>query len=200
MVKYLGPKFKVVRRFNTPYLVGFCSKVSSKLTYPNEFKRYVTNYLKSKQTQYNEDRKKVQYIYGITNYKLKNYFRVLYKTHKNLIFLDILILIETRLDITLYKIGITSSIRQARQWLNHGYFLVNRYKIAYPGFKVGYSDCIQLLRKNKYILRDVKHNLFKRVFSLNTVQLSRSCYKICYVTISCYITKNVGPRDLIIKI
>ncbi len=57
--------------------------------------------------------------------------------------------LETRLDNTVYRMGFASSIRQARQMVVHGHFLLNGKKVDIPSYAVGVVDKIELRDKSR---------------------------------------------------
>lgn len=57
--------------------------------------------------------------------------------------------LETRLDNTVYRMGFASSIRQARQMVVHGHFLLNGKKVDIPSYAVGVGDKIELRDKSR---------------------------------------------------
>jgi small subunit ribosomal protein S4 len=59
------------------------------------------------------------------------------------------VLLERRLDNVVYRIGLGSSRRQARQFVNHGLVLVNGKKISIPSYTVSPGDVIEVHEKSK---------------------------------------------------
>ncbi|MCD4713456.1 MAG: 30S ribosomal protein S4 [Clostridiales bacterium] len=57
--------------------------------------------------------------------------------------------LETRLDNMVYRMGFASSIRQARQMVVHGHFLVNNKKVDIPSYDISVGDHIQLREKSR---------------------------------------------------
>lgn len=58
-------------------------------------------------------------------------------------------LLERRLDNIVYRIGFGSSIRQARQIVNHGHITVNGKKVDRPSYAVSVGDVIALREKSR---------------------------------------------------
>ena len=62
--------------------------------------------------------------------------------------------LECRLDNLVYRIGFGRSIRQARQFVNHGHILVNGEKVDNPSYEVKELDVISVsesLRNNEKV-------------------------------------------------
>lgn len=63
----------------------------------------------------------------------------------------LLVALETRLDNMVYRMGFARSIRQARQMVNHGHFLVNGQKVDRPSYAIKEGDTISLREKSRSI-------------------------------------------------
>jgi len=72
--------------------------------------------------------------------------------------IDIIRILESRLDNLVYRIGFASSIRQARQMVVHGHVLVNGKKIDIPSYLCTPGDTLELREKSKSV------ELFKENF------------------------------------
>lgn len=72
--------------------------------------------------------------------------------------------LETRLDNSVYRLGFASSIRQARQMVVHGHFLVNDHKVDIPSYAVKPGDTI-VLREKSRANTHFKTNLAQRALS-----------------------------------
>lgn len=59
--------------------------------------------------------------------------------------------LECRLDNLVYRLGFSSSIRQARQMVVHGHILVNGKKVDKPSFRVSVGDVISLKEKSRKV-------------------------------------------------
>ena len=58
-------------------------------------------------------------------------------------------MLELRLDNMVYRMGFANSIRQARQMVNHGHFLVNGNKVNIPSYGLNVGDVIELREKSR---------------------------------------------------
>ncbi len=87
------------------------------------------------------EKQKAKRYYGILEKQFKNYFVKADKkpgqTGENL-----LTMIETRLDNVVYRMGLASSRREARQLVFHGHFTVNGKKVDIPSALVKVGDVI----------------------------------------------------------
>jgi small subunit ribosomal protein S4 len=148
MSKVLGPKCRLCRRLG----VKLCSKGERGMgakcalvrrAYPpgvHGQKGYgrLTDYglhLKEKQ--------KLKVLYGIMERQLRKYFEEAkrFKTNTGFKLIETL---ERRFDNVVFRLGLASSRRQARQFVNHGHFLINGKKMDIPSYLVKKGDVINI--------------------------------------------------------
>ena len=96
------------------------------------------------------EKQKVRRIYGILEKQFRGYFekadRMKGVTGENL-----LVLLETRLDNVVYRLGFASSRGEARILVRHGHFMVNGRKVNIPSFHVRPGSIIELREKSRAI-------------------------------------------------
>jgi small subunit ribosomal protein S4 len=107
------------------------------------------------------EKQKVKRIYGISEKQMKKYYEMAVhmpgQAGHNL-----LQLLERRLDNVVYRLGFAASRAQARQMVNHGFFLVNGRNVDIPSYLVKLGDVIEL--KEKYRSNpQIQENLEVRV-------------------------------------
>jgi small subunit ribosomal protein S4 len=139
MARFMGPRFKLARHLGV-----------NVFGHPKALKRGVK---KHKLSEYGEQLLEKQ--------KLKAYYGVLEKQFKTIVFSalkskekseDFLIQsLERRLDNMVYRLGFGSTLRGARQMVNHGHILVNGQKVNIPSYKVNINDVISLRDKSRKI-------------------------------------------------
>jgi small subunit ribosomal protein S4 len=97
-------------------------------------------------------KQKVRRLYGVFERQFRRYFRQA-QHQKGLTGTNLLIILETRLDNVVYRLGLASSRAQARQLISHGHFEVNGRKTNIPSFLVDSGDVIVVRdpsKKNGY--------------------------------------------------
>ncbi len=94
------------------------------------------------------EKQKVKRIYGVSERQFRNYFEKADR-QKGITGTNLLILLERRLDNTVYKLGFASSRQEARQLVGHGHFLVNGRKVNIPSYLVKPGDAIEVKEKSK---------------------------------------------------
>ena len=75
------------------------------------------------------------------------------KKHKGSFSKNLLCLLEHRLDVILYRSGITQTIAESRQFILHRKILVNDNPVDFPAFLVSPGDLISLESKTRDTLR-----------------------------------------------
>jgi small subunit ribosomal protein S4 len=94
------------------------------------------------------EKQKTRRIYGLMEKQFRNYFKKADRkqgiTGENL-----LILLERRLDNVVYRLGLASSRKEARQLVNHGHFTINGKKASIPSMMVKVGDIIQVKESSK---------------------------------------------------
>ena len=144
MARYTGPITKKSRRLGTD-LVGN-DKAFERRAYPPG----MHGRGRIKESEYLlqlKEKQKARYAYGILEKQFRRYYeeanRLSGKTGDNL-----LIILESRLDNVVYRSGLASTRRQARQMVVHGHFLVNGKKVNVPSYRVSAYDVIDIKPKS----------------------------------------------------
>jgi small subunit ribosomal protein S4 len=94
------------------------------------------------------EKQKVKSMYGM----LEGQFRLTFKRadrQKGVTGENLLVLLERRLDNTIFRLGIASSRKQARQLVRHKHILINGKKANIPSFLVSVGDEITLREKSR---------------------------------------------------
>ncbi|HJJ07753.1 MAG TPA: 30S ribosomal protein S4 [Bacilli bacterium] len=128
--------------------------------------------------QHGNDRKRRQSTYG-EQLKEKNKVRFMYglnerQFHKTFVEAgklsgvhgtNFLILLESRLDNLVYRLGFAPTRRAARQLVNHGHITVNGNKVDIPSYrvKVGSTIAIKESDKDLKVVKDSLEKALKRV-------------------------------------
>ena len=141
MARYTGPNNKKARRVSFSILEN--GKDIAKRPYgPGQHgqdrKRKPSTY----SVQLTE-KQKVRFMYGISEKQFKKLVKESGKM-KGVHGENLLILLESRLDNIVYRIGFATTRRGARQMVNHGHILVNGKKVDIPSYRVKVGDVVSL--------------------------------------------------------
>lgn len=63
--------------------------------------------------------------------------------------INLLTILEQRLDNVVYRLGFSNSRPQARQLVRHGHFLVNDKKVDIPSYQIKAGDVIEIREKSR---------------------------------------------------
>ena len=141
MARYTGPNNKKARRVSFSILEN--GKDIAKRPYgPGQHgkdrKRKPSNY--SVQLA---EKQKARFMYGISEKQFKKLVNDSAKM-KGVHGENLLILLESRLDNIVYRIGFATTRRGARQLVNHGHITVNGKKVDIPSYRVKPGDVIAI--------------------------------------------------------
>jgi small subunit ribosomal protein S4 len=98
------------------------------------------------------EKQKMRRLYGVFERQFRRYFEIAQR-QKGLTGINLLIILESRLDSVIYRLGLASSRAQARQLISHGHFEVNGRKTSAPSLLVAVGDTVHVRdnsQKNTY--------------------------------------------------
>jgi small subunit ribosomal protein S4 len=87
------------------------------------------------------EKQKARRIYGVLERQFRGYFRQA-ERRPGLTGANLIVLLESRLDNVIYRLGFADSRAQARQLVQHGHFLVNGRRTNIPSYIVRPQDTI----------------------------------------------------------
>lgn len=94
------------------------------------------------------EKQKARRIYGILESQFRSYYEK--ADHmRGITGENLLVLLETRLDNVVYRLGFGASRSEARQLVNHGHFLVNGRKVDIASYRVSVNDVISVCERSK---------------------------------------------------
>lgn len=102
-------------------------------------------------------------------------------------------ILECRLDNLVYRMGFGSTLRQARQIVNHGHITVNGKKVDIPSYIVSVGDIIELKEKSRGIQLFVDNFIENK--DINLPYISKDIDNFCGTLISV-----PNPEDIPIQI
>jgi small subunit ribosomal protein S4 len=146
MARYTGPRVRISRRFNEPIL-GDNKALQKKNYAPGQHGRGKKRKQSEYATQLNE-KQKAKYIYGLLERQFAKVFdeasRKKGKTGEVL-----LQLLESRLDNTVFRLGIAPTRRSARQLVLHKHIQVNGETVNIPSYTLKPGDQIGVRERSK---------------------------------------------------
>ncbi|MDQ7793440.1 MAG: 30S ribosomal protein S4 [bacterium] len=106
---------------------------------------------RSKPTEYAlqlREKQKARRIYGVMERQFRRYYQRAARA-KGVTGSLLLQLLERRLDNVVYRLGLATSRREARQLVRHGHFLVNEVNVNIPSYLVREGDAIAIRPKSR---------------------------------------------------
>lgn len=149
MARYTGPKSKIARKFREPIFGP--DKNLEKRNYPPG--QHGPNKRRGKQSEYSvqlTEKQKAKYTYGILERQFENLFKEAARI-KGITGHNLLALCESRLDNTVYRMGIGATRRAARQFVNHRHITVNGEVVNIPSYQLKPGDVIAVRERSKAI-------------------------------------------------
>ncbi len=148
MARYTGPKSKIARRFKDP-IFGPDKALDKKAYGPGQ---HGPNKRRGGKTseygiQLNE-KQKAKYTYGILEKQFSNMFEKASRM-KGITGELLLQLCESRLDNTIYRLGVSPTRSGARQLVSHRHITVNGEVLNIPSYHVKIGDVIGVREKSK---------------------------------------------------
>jgi len=148
MARYRGPKSKIARRFRDP-IFGPDKALERRAYGPGQ--HGPAKRRGGKQSEYAiqlGEKQKAKYTYGILERQFANMFEKASRM-KGITGENLLQLCESRLDNTVFRLGIAPSRRAARQLVTHRHITVNGELVNVPSYHLRPGDTISVREKSK---------------------------------------------------
>ncbi|WP_428911304.1 30S ribosomal protein S4 [Niallia sp. Krafla_26] len=146
MARYTGPSWKLSRRLGIS--LSGTGKELEKRPYapgqhgPNQRKKLSEYGLQLQEKQ------KLRHMYGLNEKQFRNLFVKAGKMsgiHGE----NFMILLDSRLDNIVYRLGLARTRRQARQLVNHGHILVDGKRVDIPSYRLSPGQTIGVREKSR---------------------------------------------------
>ena len=147
MARYRGPKSKIARRFREPIFGP--DKALERKNYPPGM--HGPNKRRAKQSEYSiqlAEKQKAKYTYGILEKQFENLFKKA-SSKVGITGTVLLQLCESRLDNTVYRLGISPTRRGARQLVGHRHITVNGKVVNIPSYTLRPGDVVGVRERSK---------------------------------------------------
>lgn len=147
MSRYTGPRWKQSRRLGLS-LSGTGKELARRPYAPGDHgannRRKVSEY-----GQQLTEKQKLRWMYGLNERQFQNLFiragKIKEGTHGD----NFMILLETRLDNLVFRLGLASTRPQARQLVNHGHITVDGKRVDIPSYEVAAGQVIGLRERSQ---------------------------------------------------
>ncbi len=146
-MRYTGPSWKVSRRLGVS-LSGTGKELARRPYAPGQHGQNNRRKLSEYGLQLQE-KQKLRMTYGLSERQFYNLFlkagRIREGKHGD----NFMILLERRLDNVVYRLGLATTRRQARQLVNHGHITVDGKRLDIPSYEVKPGQVISLRERSK---------------------------------------------------
>lgn len=144
MARYTGPSWKISRR------LGFSILENGKELQKRPYAPGQHGQARKKISEYGlqlQEKQKLRHSYGMTERQFRRTFdraaKLQGKQGENFLYL-----LESRLDNLVYRLGLASTRRQARQLVNHGHITVDGSRVDIPSYQVSPGQTISVREKS----------------------------------------------------
>ncbi|GAB5052803.1 MULTISPECIES: 30S ribosomal protein S4 [Pediococcus] len=147
MSRYTGPSWKISRRLGIS-LSGTGKELARRPYAPGDHgqnnRRNISEY-----GQQLREKQKLRMMYGLTERQFSNLFKRAGKINEGKHGVNFMILLERRLDNVVYRLGLATTRRQARQLVNHGHITVDGKRVDIPSYEVEVGQVVSVREKSK---------------------------------------------------
>jgi small subunit ribosomal protein S4 len=159
MARYTGPVTKIARTFGEP-IFGY-DKAFERRKYPPG--QHGQNRKRKQRSDYAlqlAEKQKAKHTYGVLEKQFRNTFET--ASRKKGVTGEVLLqLLESRLDNTVYRLGIAPTRRAARQLVSHKHITVNGVLTNIPSYSLRSGDVVSVRGKSQS-LNIIRENVGKR--------------------------------------
>jgi small subunit ribosomal protein S4 len=147
MARYVGPKHRLARRLGVNILEKKSNSLERRLNVPpgqhgpkgsrRKMSEYATQ-LQAKQT--------AKWTYGVLEKQFRRYVDMA-QSKKGATGVELLSLLERRLDNVVYRLGLAKTRNFARQLVSHGHVRINNKRVSIPSYTVRKDEVITVSSK-----------------------------------------------------
>ena len=154
MARYLGPRLKLSRREGTDlFLTSGVRPLESKCRAESAPGQHGQRRVRHSDYAIQlREKQKVRRLYGVLEKQFRNYYKKADR-QKGATGMNLLYILERRLDNVVYRMGFGSTRAEARQLVSHKSILVNGSVINIPSYQVETGDLISVREKSRGQLR-----------------------------------------------
>ncbi|MBM7543024.1 MULTISPECIES: 30S ribosomal protein S4 [Amphibacillus] len=146
MARYTGPVWKKSRRLGIS-LTGTGKELDKRPYAPGQHGPNQRRKLSEYGLQLQE-KQKLRFMYGVNERQFSNLFESAGKM-KGVHGENFMVLLESRLDNLVYRLGLARTRRQARQLVNHGHITVDGGRVDIPSYSVKPGQSIGVREKSQ---------------------------------------------------
>ena len=146
MSRYTGPSWKVSRRLGIS-LSGTGKELARRPYKPGQHGPNSRGKVSEYGMQLTE-KQKLRQMYGMNERQFRTLFIKASKIKEGKHGVNFMVLLEQRLDNVVYRLGLATTRRQARQLVNHGHITVDGKRVDIPSYRVEVGQVISVRKKS----------------------------------------------------
>lgn len=159
MARYTGPVTKIARTFGEP-IFGYDKAFERRKYPPGQHGQNRKRKQRSDYAMQLAEKQKAKHTYGILEKQFRNTFET--ASRKKGVTGEVLLqLLESRLDNTVYRLGIAPTRRAARQLVSHKHITVNGVLTNIPSYSLRSGDVVSVRGKSQS-LDVIRENVGKK--------------------------------------
>ena len=168
----------------SPAVLGYSENKKSKRHPEGNRRKKVSEY-----GQQLKEKQKLKFIYGVLEKQFYHYYELATK-EEGIAGENLIRILESRLDNIVFRMGLATTRREARQLVTHGHFCVNGKRVDIPSYRVKVGDVVSLREKSK------KSKKFEQIAEVAGGRLTPAWLDVDKEKQSAKVTRNFAREDL----
>ena len=180
MARNTGPVWRISRRLNFSILETG-EELAKRPYIPGQHGSPSKRIKQSGYGQQKAEKQKIRHMYGLSEKQFYNTY-VKASRRPGVVGENFLVMLESRLDNLVYRMGFATTRRGARQLVNHGHILVNGKKVDIPSYQVKPGTVIEVKETSKN-LKVINEALEASLATVAFVEVDKDAKKGTYVRV-----------------
>ena len=136
-----------------------------------------------------KEKQKLKFVYGVLEKQFYHYYELATK-EEGIAGENLIRILESRLDNIVFRMGLATTRREARQLVTHGHFCVNGKRVDIPSYRVKVGDVVSLREKSK------KSKKFEQIAEVAGGRLTPMWLDVDKEKQSAKVTRSFAREDL----
>ena len=168
----------------SPAVLGYSENKKSKRHPEVNRRKKVSEY-----GQQLKEKQKLKFVYGVLEKQFYHYYELATK-EEGIAGENLIRILESRLDNIVFRMGLATTRREARQLVTHGHFCVNGKRVDIPSYRVKVGDVVSLREKSK------KSKKFEQIAEVAGGRLTPMWLDVDKEKQSAKVTRSFAREDL----
>lgn len=154
MAKYTGPKCRLSRAVGHDLLLKSGTRPHDKKCRADTLPGKAAG-RRGRKSDYGDQlrmKQMIRFYYGVLEKQFRRYYQLADK-RKGSTGVNLMLLLESRLDNLVYRLGFACTRAEARQLVNHGHITVNGQRVTIASYQVSLGDTIAVAERSRKHMR-----------------------------------------------